>query len=289
MDLVLATYKGLAALDPHDQLLIPALQRQGLVAAPVRWDDALFDWSVPKLTLIRSTWDYHHRLPEFLKWADRVQSVGHLANAAPVVRWNSHKQYLRELAAKGVPVLDTEWLEHRSAVDLPALMGKRGWNKVVVKAAVSAGALDVLIVERSNAASQQPKLQSILAKSDALVQPFLPHLHEFGEASAIFFDGQFAYGIHRPAGILAPGVVPATTRALTLSPAQRELAEQAFAACPPGSLYARVDIAEDTRGTLRVMEVEMIEPALYFGLVPEAADLLARAIAKRVTENSHSR
>ena len=57
------------------------------------------------LVVIRSTWDYFDRLEEFLAWVDRVDSVTRIVNSPSVIRWNSHKGYLAELGAAGVPVL----------------------------------------------------------------------------------------------------------------------------------------------------------------------------------------
>jgi hypothetical protein len=51
-------------------------------------------------------------------------------------------------------------------------------------------------------------------------------------------------------------------------------------AYPP--LYARVDLIHDEAGTLRLMELELVEPALWFSLAPYAIQLFADAIARKI-------
>ena len=70
----------------------------------VSWDDEL-DWTAYGLVVIRSPWDYFDRVVEFCDWAAAVQQVTRIVNPADVIRWNSHKGYLLELAAKGVPTV----------------------------------------------------------------------------------------------------------------------------------------------------------------------------------------
>ena len=57
--------------------------------------------------MLRSPWDYVERLDEFLAWAEHVATVSALWNPTALVRWNTHKAYLLELAAAGAPVVPT--------------------------------------------------------------------------------------------------------------------------------------------------------------------------------------
>ncbi len=62
--------------------------------------------------------------------------------------------------------------------------------------------------------------------------------------------------------------------------------EVAFAAgalpvAPAGHVYGRVDVIRHA-GSLRVMEVELIEPTLYLFADPKAAGKLARAVLKHI-------
>lgn len=71
------------------------------------------------------------------------------------------------------------------------------------------------------------------------------------------------------------------------TPAERALCEQALRAAaahlglrePP--LYARVDWLRDAAGALRLTELELVEPSLFFRHGPASADRLAELIVAR--------
>jgi hypothetical protein len=143
---VLVTCAEFPALPADDHLLVEELHRWGLRAEPVVWDDPDFDWSQAKVCVLRSTWDYTTRRAEFLLWAERVAAVTALWNPLEVIRWNTHKSYLRHLAEAGVAVAPTVWLEAGSRVDLPGLMAEHGWTDAVVKPVVALSARETIRV-----------------------------------------------------------------------------------------------------------------------------------------------
>src|ERR1043166_3496668 len=125
----LATYANLPGLNDDDRLLIPALDALGLSAAPAVWDAPDVRWDEFRAVMVRSCWDYHHRLEEFLAWVDRLERAGvPLWNPPAVLRWNSHKGYLRDLEACGVPIVPTRWLARGQAVDLARLLRHEAWG-----------------------------------------------------------------------------------------------------------------------------------------------------------------
>ena len=89
--------------------------------------------------MLRSPWDYVERLDEFLAWAEHVATVSALWNPIALIRWNTHKAYLLELAAAGAPVVPTVLLLQGSAAALDGIADAQGWNSVVVKPAVAVG------------------------------------------------------------------------------------------------------------------------------------------------------
>src|SRR5690242_9750949 len=108
MRIALVTYRALPDLDPDDRPLRDALAARGHDVAAVLWDDPAVDWPSFDVALLRSTWDYFHRRDEFLAWAERVDAATTLLNPLNLIRWNSHKGYLVELARRGAPVIPTE-------------------------------------------------------------------------------------------------------------------------------------------------------------------------------------
>ncbi len=114
-------------------VLVRALNEAGVEASAEVWDDAGVDWARFDLAVIRSTWDYSWRAAEFTAWAERCGALTRLANPADVVRWNTDKRYLADLAAAGAPVVETRYLAPGDAVELP------DGHEFVVKPASGAG------------------------------------------------------------------------------------------------------------------------------------------------------
>ncbi len=280
IDIALATYADLPDLTADDALLIPALAERGLRARPVVWNDPGVDWSAPKVTVIRSTWDYHHQRTAFLTWAEGVASQHALWNPLELLRWNTHKFYLRELEQRAIPIVPTLWLEQGTSANLAALMEQHGWPKVVIKPAVSASAYATMVITTEMAQAGQAHLDQLLVTNDMLLQPFLATVTSSHERSLIFIDGTYTHAIERePALDLEPDaqdqlIVPQEDELL--------LARNILDLLPTSPLYARVDLIHDEAGTLRLMELELVEPFLWLAHAPHAVQLFADALARKV-------
>lgn len=277
-DVVLVTCEELAGTpDPDDAILCDLLTAKGKRVAIAAWDDAYFDWASAKLALIRSTWDYFHRRDEFLAWAERVAKVTTLHNPPDVIRWNTHKGYLVELAGKGLPVVATELVKKGSRTDLDRILVERKWKKVVIKPAVSAGSHKTMLAEPANMAEARAHLASIVEAGDALVQPYMPVVEGYGERSMIHIDGVLTHAIRkRPAfGAKGSGVAQAFVPGQPLlenadvDPAvpaedEAEAAQRILEGAGLGRvLYARVDLVRELDGMPVLMELELVEPSLF--------------------------
>ncbi|MFI7359310.1 RimK family alpha-L-glutamate ligase [Streptomyces avidinii] len=278
------TSKGGADADADLPLLLAALRDAGLSAHAVAWDADRPQWDGFDLAVIRSTWDYADRLPEFLAWADATAEVTRLRNPAPLVRWNSDKRYLLELARDAVPVVPTRFLEPGGSLDAAALDGPHG---VVVKPAVSSGARDTARYEPGRGADAGRHARMLLDQGrTAMVQPYLPLVAE-GERALVFFGGTFSHAIRKQpllteAGLIDNFRVP-HPGAAPYEPSGAELrtARAALAAVPaPGDLlFARVDLALDEAREPVVMELELIEPNLFLRINPQGLERFAEAVA----------
>lgn len=112
--IVLAGCPALPEGDGDDAGLIAALGKRGLHARWLSWDDAAT--LEADLVILRATWDYAERLDEFLGWTERVRN---LLNPPEVVRWNSDKRYLADLADAGVPIVPSRLFAPGDPVRLP--------------------------------------------------------------------------------------------------------------------------------------------------------------------------
>ncbi len=282
------TSEGGAAADADLPLILAALRGAGLSAHAVAWDADRPQWDGFDLAVIRSTWDYADRLPEFLAWADATAQVTRLWNPAPLVRWNSDKRYLLALARHEVPVVPTRFLEPGASLDAEDLDGPHG---VVVKPAVSSGARDTARYEPGRGADAERHARMLLDQGrTAMVQPYLPLVAE-GERALVFFGGSFSHAIRKQpllteAGLIDNFRVP-HPGAAPYEPSEAELrtARAALAAVPaPGELlFARVDLALDEAREPVLMELELIEPNLFLGINPQGLERLAEAVAAALT------
>jgi hypothetical protein len=281
--ILLATYAAHPELTADDQLLAAALEGRGVDVRAAAWDDRSIRWSDAAAVIVRSTWDYHLRRGEFLAWTGDVAARGALHNAATVIRWNSHKGYLSELASRGIPVIDTVFASGGSRLDVGELAAAHGWDDVVIKPAVSASAHETRHFPLSERAAGQDHLDRLLSVGDGMLQPYVPTLRERGELSLMFARGTFTHAVRRRSALAGETVMPkaaleAAPRA-ALQCAERVLAESAaLVDMGVGPLYARVDLAETPGGGFQLLELELIEPSLFFTHAPRAAERMATAV-----------
>ncbi|WP_334141485.1 ATP-grasp domain-containing protein [Rhabdothermincola sp.] len=264
---------------PHEDEDRPLID-SGLADRAVRgewvaWDSATVDWRDYDLVVIRSTWDYHRRLDHFLEWCTRVECDTTLCNPGPAVRWNAHKRYLLDLERCGVPVVPTVLVESGEADGLGMILDARGWDDVVIKPAVSAGSFGTTR-HRLDDPDGERALAALTAQGDALVQPFLDGVESRGETSLVIVAGTITHAVSK---VPSPGefrVQPqfgGGERPVEATTAERELATRALEAASSivgPVLYARVDCVT-VDGEPLLMELELIEPALYLPLGPPAA------------------
>src|SRR3954471_13658969 len=119
----LATARAYADLVADDRLLVHALAHRGVPAIGAVWNDPTVQWSDYDAVVIRSCWDYHLAHDAFLAWIAGLESSGvRILNPPPLVRWNSEKSYLRDLASEGVLTVPTRWVERGEVVALESIM-----------------------------------------------------------------------------------------------------------------------------------------------------------------------
>ncbi len=294
--IALATAAEFPDLDDDGPALLAALSSLGIAADAAVWTDARVDYSPYDLVVVRSCWDYHERLDEFLAWADRVAATTTLANAAQVLAWNTHKTYLRELGAVGLPVVETTWLDPGDTFTVPAS------GEYVVKPAVSAGSRNTnRYVPGDHDDRATRHVRSLLdAGLTVMVQPYLDAIDTAGETALLYFGGEFSHAV-RKAPLLELGMPfvtaafkPESMQPRAASPAELTAAGRVLDALPSTGaavarrdlLYARVDLVPGADGAPTLLELELAEPSMFLTLDgSDGADSAARfaaAIAARV-------
>jgi glutathione synthase/RimK-type ligase-like ATP-grasp enzyme len=276
----------------HDRdlpVLLAALRAAGAEADAVFWDDPAVEWARYDLAVIRSTWDYSGRVEEFVAWAEKCAAVTRLANPAEVVRWNTDKRYLGELAAAGVPTVPTRYLAPGDTPGADGTVSLPGDREFVVKPTTGAGARYAAryTPDRHDTAVRQ--LARMHAEGlTAMVQPYMRGIDAGGERALLFFGGRFLHASRKRA-VLAPGtafdadkVAHPGLEPWTATPAELEVAGRALAAVPdaPELLYARVDLVDGDDGLPRLMELELVEPNLFLDLHPGSVSRVVEAILR---------
>ena len=288
--IALVTAAAARTLDEDLAPLETALRAAGVAPSIVEWDDAAIDWSAFDLAVLRSTWDYSMRQPEFLRWIDRISPLTTLVNPREVVRWNTDKHYLAQLAKAGVPVVPSTFLEpgEDASRALDAFLATAG-EEFVVKPSIGAGSRDAQRYARGERDAALAHARRLLeADRSVLLQPYLGRVDAHGETALIFFAGTFSHAI-RKGPLLKRGEGPtralfATEHITARRPSADEIAvaERTLRAMPFGELlYARVDLIHDDDGTPRVLELELTEPSLFFAHASGSANRFAQAIIDR--------
>lgn len=283
MRIALVTCRRLPGLDPDDHPLVEELAARGHAATPAIWDDAAIEWASFDVALLRSPWDYHHRRDEFLRWAASASEATRLLNPLDLLRWNSHKSYLVDLARRGADVIPTEILPARSAVDLRARMSHRGWARAVVKPAVSADAFGTVLVDEKTMSAGQAHTESMLAERDMMIQPYFASVEEPGERCLVHIDGGFSHAVRKRSHFLGGRHVGPEGLSVEADDDERAAAARVLdIAGARSALYARVDLARDDHGRPCLMELELVEPTLFFTCAPRAAARMADAVEARL-------
>jgi len=261
---------------PDDRLALSELDTLGIRAVPAVWDDPAVPWGEFSAVVLRSTWDYYRRYDEFLAWLDRTARVTTVWNPPELVRWNSHKRYLLDVAAAGARVVPTEVAVRGSGRTLSSIVALRGWSDVVVKPAVGADAYRLRRMRKDEPTDGEAHLCDLLATGDALVQPFVAGAERAGERSLVFFDGKFS---HATEYAFVLGSKARVGRGLAAPRSLVTQAQEVVAHLSQVPLYARADFLPGDGGEWLLGELELIEPDLFLRTDPAAPQRFARAIA----------
>ncbi|CAN5920394.1 hypothetical protein BH11PSE3_BH11PSE3_45470 [soil metagenome] len=217
-----------------------------------------------------------------MAWTEHISTRNRLFNSLVLVQWNLRKDYIGKLAAAGVRVPGTHFVACETSA-IEAVFAETGWARAVVKPATGASGYCVELMTRDEVATSVGRLEGEVRATGVLVQEFLPEIAE-GELSLVYFDGAFSHAIRkRPShGEFRVNSRFGAARAReTPSPAVTEQGAAALRVLPERPLYARVD-GVVREGLLIVLEVEVLEPALFMEFDPPSAERFAQATVERL-------
>jgi glutathione synthase/RimK-type ligase-like ATP-grasp enzyme len=250
-----------------DALAIAEFRRRGWEASEVPWTARDIDWSALDAVIVRTTWDYHLQPDRFVATLESIAArAPRFANDLPLIRWNIDKRYLRKLAECGVPIVPSMWGEGGHAATFAQLFDELQTDEIVVKPTVGANAMDAFRLRSPMEPALAAQLVTTYANRTWFAQPFLHQITTDGEYSVFFFNGRYSHCIRKlptagdfrvqeeHGGRIAPATAPSD---------MLDAAHLAMRTVVPSPLQARVDLVRLDDGTPAVMELELIEPALY--------------------------
>lgn len=278
--------KSLAGYECDDPLTYEPLAQLGIQMESVPWDEPS-DWKRFEAVIVRSPWDYQKRFEEFRSVLRTINRSGTaLWNPLALMEWNLHKSYLLELESRGVPIVPTRRGSHLTHQDLQQLPDQLGTEQIIIKPIVGAGAHRTHRLKFPLTADQTENVLRDHQESEYLAQPFLNSIITEGEYSLIYFGGRFSHAIRktpRAGDFRSQEEFGSQLVAIEPDPCLTEHADRIIAVLTPQPLYARVDLIRFQDG-FALMEVELVEPALYLSKCPAAAQRFAAAIAHMLTQ-----
>lgn len=282
LDIAIATCMFLPEPDPDQEPLTEALNAANLTSRVIPWDCPEDPWPPARLTLLRSTWNYAQNLDCFLAWAEAADRSSTLINPLELVRWNSHKGYLLELESRGIPVVPTRVLSRGSTVSLAEVRHDLDGGDLVIKPAVSAGSYRTRRFGSGQDQQAGVHLDTLLRDGDVLVQRFMPSVEGYGERAVICIEGEVTHAVRKSPRF--EGDDESVSRAVPVTAEEAALAHRALAAAPAQEppLYARVDMAPGPDGPPVIMELELLEPSLFFPQSPEALERYVGGLLRRL-------
>jgi glutathione synthase/RimK-type ligase-like ATP-grasp enzyme len=283
MKIILASCAGRTDAVSADAPLVAALQARDVQVEIRHWNDTSVLWHRYDAIVIRTTWDWYVDVAAFTGWLDRVQVRTQLLNPPQTLAWGLDKRFLLDLAASNVAVVPTLALSVPDAARVARWAAHHGYDELILKPSLSAGSIGVVRTQVSDI--ETTLLQDWPQQGVRLVQPYLRTIETDGELSIVFIDGKLSHGICKTPKVGEFRIQSEYGGKNTLidpDAAAQAVVNAAIAAIPGYPVFVRIDMLHDG-SSYRVIEVEVIEPDLYFSVAPQAADRLAQALVKRVS------
>jgi hypothetical protein len=263
-----------------DELAVEPLARRGIEVETIPWDQPDTDWKRYELVVIRSTWDYQHHAETFLATLEEIEAATRLCNSSAIARWNMRKTYLRELDQRAVPIVPTIWREGLARGGLRTLYDELGSDEAVIKPVMSGNAEGAWRLDRDHARDLAGVIEAYFHGRPLMMQAFEQAIVKEGEFSLIYMGGAFSHAIlkvPKADDFRVQEEHGAEIIAVKPEPALRAAGDAAMAAIGEKLLYGRADLVRHGKG-FRLMELELVEPALYLRMDPGAPDRFADSI-----------
>ena len=280
----LLTISDLSNFQSYDNLIVQPLSKLGWECEFIPWDSISINWDDFDAVIIRSTWDYQQKEKLFFKTLQSIEaSTATLYNSLDAVKWNINKRYLLELEKENISIIPTRLYDSFDFDIINQLFSFFNENKLIIKPCVSANADDTFILEQNKLGSLKPVLENTFSQKDFLVQPFIKNIRIEGEYSLIYFGNRLSHVLLKTpkngdfrvqeehGGILKAINKPESSLI--------DFGNKVMGTIPYQCLFSRVDVVRGSNNYL-LMEVELIEPSLYFNMDLNSPQMFAEIFNK---------
>ena len=270
----------------YDDLLIEPFKIIGWEVETISWKAKNICWKDYEVVIVRSTWDYQNSPKEFLKVLEEINSQTRLENNYNILKWNMDKTYLRDLEEKGIKIVPSIWREKFNENEYLTFFEELNTNEIIIKPTVSANADSTFRLEIDNVNSTMSILKSTFQSRSFMVQPFMKSVITEGEYSLFYFGGEYSHTIlklpkendfrvqEEHGGVIRP-ILPEAL--------MKTKAEKILEVIETDLLYARIDLVKTDENDFALMELELIEPSLYFNMDSGSAERFAKVFDKWMT------
>ncbi|SHM10627.1 RimK family alpha-L-glutamate ligase [Mucilaginibacter sp. OK098] len=269
-------------LTNDDLLLSKYLLNKNIVVVPAIWDDITVNWQAYDAIILRSMWDYHTRIDEFNAWLDKLELLGCIVlNSVSIVKWNQNKKYLADLSPLGALLPPYHFCLQNSIIRLTDIMAINNWDKAVIKPAVSGGSFNTWTTTALSAAADELRFAEMLQYGDVIVQKFMDEIITNGELSLLFFNKKFSHAIlkkAKPGDFRVQAQFGGTDEPAYPVESVLKKAQSLLNTINKPLLYARVDGILLNNDEFYLMELELIEPALFIGSNENACENFYEAL-----------
>jgi len=268
----------------YDHLLFAPFENLGWSVREISWRNKNVDWNQFEAVVIRSPWDYQQDPEAFLKVLEKVEeSTAHLENSLELVQWNIDKTYLQDLEKQGIEIVPSLWRKTFNETELNTFYEVLDTSEIIIKPTVSANADDTFWIDHSHAPQYIPQLSKTFSNRPFLIQPFMDNIVNEGEFSLFFFGKTYSHSILKTPKTDDFRVQEEHGGRLKKIEPERKLldsAQKLLSKIDPTPLYSRMDYVRTEKDTFALMELELIEPSLYFNMDPKSPQRFANVFDK---------
>ncbi len=280
----LLTIDDLSDFECYDQLLVEPMNELGWRMDFIPWDKKHINWGQYDIVIIRSTWDYQARLEKFLFVLKEIDnSSATLINPLDIVKWNIDKKYLIELKNKGIDIVPSIYQDNFFSESIFLAFDHFQCKQLIIKPTIGANADNIFLFNSDTYQYIEDELMKKFKSRSFIIQPFIKSICSTGEYSLIYFGRKHSHTILKKpkdgdfrsqeehGGIIS--LVNNTPIDI------KHIADKTISKIKKGFFYARIDVLYCTDKPV-IMELELIEPSLYFNLDSSSSKRFATELDK---------